>query len=139
MVSIKDVAYGFMTIVLLVGIAGIAYFIFSTQATKSYTTLAFEKPDAIPKVMLSGTEYTIPFTIYNHENQEMTYLYRVQYDGMTKQKTLLTSSIQLQHGQEVTIPLTLKTEKEYNTTKPAKFTIELVDKKKEIHFWVQEI
>lgn len=100
-----------------------------------FTELYFEDHALLPKSASKDTVYDFRFTTHNLEYIDTGYNYAVFIEPENGEKQLLDKgSFTLRHDEYRTVTESFKI---INPAKRLKITVELIDKKQTIHFWME--
>lgn len=100
-----------------------------------FTELYFEDHTLLPKNALNNTVYDFSFTVRNLEYTPMEYPYKVFIEPENGERQILDEgSFYLNHDEYKTIVESFKI---LSTDRRVKVTVELIDKKQLIHFWME--
>jgi len=100
-----------------------------------FTELYFEDHTLLPKIALNNTVYDFSFTVRNLEYTPMEYPYKVYIEPENGERQILDEgSFYLKHDEYKTIVEGFKI---LSTDRRVKVTVELIDKKQLIHFWME--
>ena len=107
----------------------------TTVKPETFTELYFEDHNNLPKTFEKAKKYTFRFTIHNLEYQDINYSYEVNaIEG--EEKSLITSgSARLKQDEAKTIEESFSSDKNY---KRVKIEVRLIEKNKQIDFWMGE-
>ncbi len=100
-----------------------------------FTELYFEDHTLLPKNALNNTVYDFSFTVRNLEYTPMEYPFKVFIEPENGERQILDEgSFYLNHDEYKTIVESFKI---LSTDRRVKVTVELIDKKQVIHFWME--
>lgn len=104
-----------------------------SKQPETFTELYFTDHLDLPKEIELEVPYFFEFTTHNLEYEDFTYVYEVTMDDGENTVVFDKGQFTLKHGEEKTIPVTFHISQ---LTERIKVTINLINKKQSVHFWL---
>jgi hypothetical protein len=102
---------------------------------ETFTELYFEDHQSLPNEVTLSKKNNFRFVIHNIENKDMEYPYEVYFDINGEKKIIYINSVFVKNTEYKIIPVdfTITTQ-----IQKAKVVVNLINKKQQISFWIEE-
>lgn len=107
----------------------------TTMKPQTFTELYFENHLSLPNKVTLFKENNFKFTIHNLENKDMEYPYEVYIDTNGEKQIIYMNSVLIKNNEYKTIAV------DFTITIPiqrSKVVVNLINKNKQIYFWIGE-